>query len=74
MSTGAESQGAARGAAATTQSAGSLLDQITQRMPKAVEKPRRDELIRSLVEESVKGTIRFDKNVSKTITSAISAG
>jgi type VI secretion system protein ImpC len=73
MSTGAESQGAAQGAAASTQSAGSLLDQITQRMPKAVEKPRRDELIRSLVEESVKGTIRFDKNVSKTITSAISA-
>jgi len=52
MSTGAESQGAAQGGAASTQAAGSLLDQITQRMPKAVEKPRRDELIRSLVEES----------------------
>ena len=73
MSTGGEAQGAARGAAASTQSAGSLLDQITQMMPKAVEKPRRDELIRSLVEESVKGTLRFDKNVSKTISSAISA-
>jgi len=73
MSTGGEAQNAARGAAASTQSAGSLLDQITQMMPKAVEKPRRDELIRSLVEESVKGTLRFDKNVSKTISSAISA-
>ena len=73
MSTGGEAQGAARGAAASTQSAGSLLDQITQMMPKAVEKPRRDELIRSLVEESVKGTLRFDKNVSKTISSAIAA-
>lgn len=73
MSTGGEGQNAARGAAASTQSAGSLLDQITQMMPKAVEKPRRDELIRSLVEESVKGTLRFDKNVSKTISSAIAA-
>ena len=73
MSTGGEAQGASRGAAASTQSAGSLLDQITQMMPKAVEKPRRDELIRSLVEESVKGTLRFDKNVSKTISSAIAA-
>jgi len=73
MSTGAEAQGASQGAAASTSAAGSLLDQITQMMPKAVEKPRRDELIRSLVEESVKGTIRFDKNVSKTINGAISA-
>ena len=30
-------------------------------------------MIRSLVEESVKGTLRFDKNVSKTISSAIAA-
>lgn len=73
MSTGGEAQSASQGAAASTQSAGSLLDQITQMMPKAVEKPRRDELIRSLVEESVKGTLRFDKNVSKTISGAISA-
>lgn len=73
MSTGQEAQGAAQAASAATQAGGSLLDQITQLMPKAVEKPRRDELIRSLVEQSVKGTVRFDKNVTKTISAAIAA-
>jgi len=73
MSTGGEAQGAAQAASAATQAGGSLLDQITQLMPKAVEKPRRDELIRSLVEQSVKGTVRFDKNVTKTISAAIAA-
>ena len=47
MSTG-ETQQAASAAEATTSG---LLDQITQLMPKAVEKPRRDALIRSLVEQ-----------------------
>jgi type VI secretion system protein ImpC len=42
-------------------------------MPRAVEKPRRNELIRSLVEESLKGTVKFDKNVGKTITNAMTA-
>ncbi len=59
--------------AASTEAAGGLLDQITTMMPRAVEKPRRDELIRSLVEESLKGTVQFDKNVTKTITNAIAA-
>lgn len=59
--------------AEATASAGGLLDQITTMMPRAVEKPRRDELIRSLVEESLKGTVQFDKNVTKTITNAITA-
>jgi type VI secretion system protein ImpC len=53
--------------------AGSLLDQITSMMPRAVEKPRRDELIRSLVEESLKGTVTFDKSITKTINQAISS-
>ncbi len=70
MSTGeAERQQSVAAAGATT----SLLDQITQVMPKAVEKPRRDELIRSLVEQSLQGTVRFDKNVSRTISLAIGA-
>ncbi|NCX97313.1 MAG: type VI secretion system contractile sheath large subunit [Planctomycetia bacterium] len=73
MSTAGETQGAAQSASAATQAEGSLLDTITQMMPKAVEKPRRDELIRSLVEQSVKGTVRFDKSVTKTIGSAITA-
>jgi type VI secretion system protein ImpC len=42
-------------------------------MPRAVEKPRRDELIRSLVEESLKGTVTFDKSITKTINQAISS-
>jgi type VI secretion system protein ImpC len=38
-----------------------------------VEKPRRDELIRSLVEESLKGTVAFDKSITKTINRAIAS-
>ena len=71
MSTAGESGKQAAPAAAAAE--GSLLDQITNMMPRAVEKPRRDELIRSLVEESLRGTVQFDKNVSKTITRAIAA-
>lgn len=52
-------------------SAGSLLDQITSLMPRAVEKPRRDELVRALVEHAIQGTMKFDKNVSKTVNAAI---
>ena len=59
--------------AASVEATAGLLDQITTMMPRAVEKPRRDELIRSLVEESLKGTVKFDKNITKTITSAIAA-
>ena len=50
-----------------------MLDQITSLMPRAVEKPRRDELIRSLVEESLKGTVTFDKSINKTINRALAA-
>ena len=49
-------------------SKGSLLDQITSQMPRAVEKPRRDELIHALVEHAVQGTMKFDKNVTKTVS------
>jgi type VI secretion system protein ImpC len=71
MSGAEESQ--QQSAVAADAAAGSLLDQITTMMPRAVEKPRRDELIRSLVEESLKGTVKFDKNITKTITNAITA-
>ena len=70
MSTGESQQ---QETAAAAQSSEGLLDQITTMMPRAVEKPRRDELIRSLVEESLKGTVKFDKNVGKTITNAMAA-
>jgi type VI secretion system protein ImpC len=58
---------------ASAESTAGLLDQITTMMPRAVEKPRRDELIRSLVEQSLQGTVKFDKNISKTISNAIAA-
>ena len=71
MSTAGES--AKQPEAAAAAGAGSLLDQITSMMPRAVEKPRRDALIRSLVEESLKGTVAFDKSITKTINQAISS-
>ena len=71
MSTAGES--AKQPEAASAAAAGSLLDQITSMMPRAVEKPRRDELIRSLVEESLKGTVAFDKSITKTINRAIAS-
>ena len=71
MSTAGES--ANQPEAASAAAAGSLLDQITSMMPRAVEKPRRDELIRSLVEESLKGTVAFDKSITKTINRAIAS-
>lgn len=70
MSTGESQQ---QESVAAEQSSAGLLDQITTMMPRAVEKPRRNELIRSLVEESLKGTVKFDKNVGKTITNAMTA-
>ena len=56
---------------ATATESGSLLDQITSMMPRVVEKPRRDELVRALVEQSLQGTVQFDRNISKTINQAI---
>jgi len=69
MSTAGEAE--SQGSGAASEASGSLLDQITSAMPRAVEKPRRDELVRSLVEESLKGTVQFDKNISRTISNAI---
>jgi len=60
-------------ASTVTQSEGSLLDQITARMPKTFDKPRRDELIRALVESSLEGTVQFDKSLTKSINRAIAA-
>jgi|LakMenEpi03Aug12_release.lakeMendotaPanAssembly.Ray.scaffolds.fasta_scaffold04047_11 type VI secretion system protein ImpC len=69
----AEKKEAAAAAATTTEAGASLLDQITSMMPRAVDKPRRDELIRTLVEQSLHGTVKFDRNVTKTINRAIEA-
>ena len=68
----AEKKEAAAAASTTTEAGASLLDQITSMMPRAVDKPRRDELIRTLVEQSLQGTVQFDRNVTKTINRAMS--
>lgn len=60
-------------AAATTEATAGLLDQITSMMPRSVDKPRRDELIRALVEQSLQGAVRFDKSVTATINHAINS-
>ena len=69
MSTAGEAE--SKGSGGSAEASGSLLDQITSVMPRAVEKPRRDELVRSLVEEALRGTVQFDKNISRTISNAI---
>jgi type VI secretion system protein ImpC len=69
----AEKKAASAAATTTTDAGASLLDQITSMMPRAVEKPRRDELIRALVEQSLQGTVQFDRNVTKTINRAMAA-
>jgi len=50
---------------------GSLLDQITKMMPVSVEKPRGDALIESLVDQSLKGTVKFDRTITNTIKLAM---
>jgi len=68
----AEQQAAGGGAAATTTEAGSLLDQVLS-ATKQTERSRAEDLIRTLTEEAMKGTVTFSRNISQTINKAISA-
>ncbi len=67
-----EAAAAAAGATTTTADAGSLLDQVLG-ATKQTERSRAEELIRALAEEATKGTVKYSKNVTQTITSAIKA-
>jgi len=58
--------------AAASEEAVSLLDQITSAMPKAVEKDEAEDMIRNLVGAAMKGSVVWDKSVTKTIRQAIS--
>src|SRR5262249_8275135 len=58
-------------AAATQEQSGSLLDQITSVMPKAVQKDRGRDMVENLIREATKGTVVWDKSVTKTINKAI---
>ena len=70
----AESQSAAAGAGAeATEAAGfSLLDQAIS-ATKHTERSRAQELLSALTEEAMKGTVKWNKNVSATITDAMAA-
>jgi type VI secretion system protein ImpC len=70
MSSGAEKQGAAAGQA-EAQSASFLETAI--KATKQTERSRAEELIRTLVEEATRGTVTFNKDVTRTINEAIAA-
>ena len=66
-------QTAAAAAATTTEAAaGGLLDQVIG-ATKQTERDRAQDLIKALTEEALKGTVSFDRNLSKTFDRAISA-
>lgn len=68
----AENQAAASGATTTTVEAGSLLDQVLT-ATKQTERSRAEDLVRTLAEEALKGTVTYSKNVTVTINQAIRA-
>jgi type VI secretion system protein ImpC len=59
------------GATTTTTESGSLLDQIIG-ATKQTERSRAEDLIRTLTEEALKGTVTFSKNMTKTLQTAMS--
>jgi type VI secretion system protein ImpC len=65
-------QQAAAGAATTTTEAASLLDQVIA-ATKQTERSRAEDLIRTLADEALKGTVTYAKNVTVTINQAIKA-
>jgi type VI secretion system protein ImpC len=71
MSTGSERETQAAAAAVEVQEGG-LLDQAIK-ATKQTEKSRAQELLRTLTEEALKGTITWNKDVSRTITAGIKA-
>lgn len=68
----ANEQQAAGGKTTTTVEAGSLLDQVLT-ATKQTERSRAEELVRTLAEEALKGTMTFDKNVAVTLNKYITA-
>ena len=59
-------------AAATTEAAPGLLDQILTNT-KQTEPDRAQDLVKNLVEQALAGTVTFDRNLSKTFDKAIAA-
>ena len=71
MSTEQQAAGTA-GANTTDAAGGGLLDQVLA-ATKQTERSRAEELIRTLTDEAMKGTVTYSKNVSQTINQAIAA-
>ena len=73
MSTGEQAQAGAQAAAAGAEvKEVSLLDQVIS-ATKQTERSRTEDLIKTLVDQSMAGIVTFDKNVTKTITATIKA-
>lgn len=73
MSTGEQAQAGAQAAAAGAEVKElSLLDQVIS-ATKQTERSRTEDLIKTLVDQSMAGIVTFDKNVTKTITATIKA-
>ncbi|HKA07562.1 MAG TPA: type VI secretion system contractile sheath large subunit, partial [Gemmataceae bacterium] len=68
MSTEAQAAG---GAAATTTEQGTLLDQVLTATKSTTEKSQAEDMIRSLTEEALKGTVTWSKNLTKTLQDAV---
>lgn len=68
MSAAQQAGGAAQ--ATTTEAQGSLLDQVIS-ATKATERSRTEELMRTLADEALKGTVTYSKNVTQTIKAAM---
>ena len=66
-----ESQSAAAGAATTTEAV-SILDQVVA-ATKQTEPDRAQDLVKTLVEQALGGTVTFDKNLTRTFDRAIAA-
>ena len=73
MSTGEQSSAAAAASAGEAEvKEASLLDQVIG-ATKQTERSRAEELMKTLVDQALVGTVRWDKNVTKTINAAIKA-
>src|SRR5579862_2441494 len=72
MSSPEQAAAAAPAAATTEKAAPSILDQVIS-ATKQTEKSRAEELVRTLAEECMKGTVTYSKNVGASIDAGIKA-
>jgi type VI secretion system protein ImpC len=68
----AEKQTQGQQTTTTTETGGSLLDEVLQATSQA-ERSRTEDLVRTLTEEALKGTVTWNRNITQTIRAAITA-